>query len=203
MNGYVQHAKLYDGRLENGESHVFHFEYDDLPNTGCSAALRWYEIAAAVTPGCSVTWRREWDSQDQANALQSVVHARLSWCNAATDEVVSMSCADEKLAFEHYVDWPSSLAELSLKIGALPRSDTLTAKDFEERIVKFVIDAFPESFRDRAPPRVRLRLRRRGLAAQRGGRFWPKGGLVVAAVRRAQRPPRVVRGVALQLALRR
>ena len=155
MNGYVQHAKLYDGRLENGESHVFHFEYDDLPNTGCSAALRWYEIAAAVTPGCSVTWRREWDSQDQANALQSVVHARLSWCNAATDEVVSMSCADAKLAFEHYVDWPSSLAELSLKIGALPRSDTLTAKDFEERIVKFVIDAFPESFRDRAPPRVR------------------------------------------------
>ena len=155
MNGYVQHAKLYDGRLENGESHVFHFEYDDLPNTGCSAALRWYEIAAAVTPGCSVTWRREWDSQDQANALQSVVHARLSWCNAATDEVVSMSCADAKLAFEHYVDWPSSLAELSLKIGALPRSDTLTAKDLEERIVKFVIDAFPESFRDRAPPRVR------------------------------------------------
>ena len=63
--------------------------------------------------------------------------------------------ADAKLAFEHYIDWPSSLAELSLKIGALPRSDTLTAKDLEERIVKFVIDAFPESFRDRAPPRVR------------------------------------------------
>ena len=36
-----------------------------------------------------------------------------------------------------------------------PRSDTLTATDFEERIVKFVLDAFPESFRDRAPPRVR------------------------------------------------
>ena len=52
-------------------------------------------------------------------------------------------------------NWPSSLAELSLKIGALPRSDTLTAKDLEERIVKFVLDAFPEAFRDRAPPRVR------------------------------------------------
>ena len=62
---------------------------------------------------------------------------------------------DAKLAFEHYIDWPSSLAELSLKIGPLPRSDTLTATDFEERIVKFVLDAFPESFRDRAPPRVR------------------------------------------------
>ena len=122
---------------------------------GCSAALRWYEIAAAVTPGCSVTWRREWDSQDQADALQPVVQAHLSWFNLATEEVVSMSCADAKLAFEHYIDWPSSLAELSLKIGALPRSDTLTAKDLEERIVKFVIDAFPESFRDRAPPRAR------------------------------------------------
>ena len=116
---------------------------------------RWYEMAVAVTPGCSVTWRQEWDLQDQADALQPVVQAHLSWFNLATEEVVSMSLADARLAFEHYIDWPSSLAELSLKIGALPRSDTLTAKDLEERIVKFVIDAFPESFRDRAPPRVR------------------------------------------------
>ena len=92
-----------------------------------------------------MTWR----------AGQPVVLAHLSWFNLATEEVVSMSLADAKLAFEHYIDWPSSLAELSLKIGALPRSDTLTAKDLEERIVKFVIDAFPESFRDRAPPRAR------------------------------------------------
>ena len=41
--------------------------------------------------------------------------------------------------------------EISLKIEGLHRSRTLTATEFE-RVMKFVLNALPVPFRDRAPP---------------------------------------------------
>ena len=62
--------------------------------------------------------------------------------------MVSMSCADAKLAFEHYIDWSSSPGELSLKIDALHRSITLTYTELE-RVMKFALDALSVPFHDR------------------------------------------------------
>ena len=113
MGGRLQHAKLYDGHSEDGDTDSMYFELNSVPMTQDSAAFRWRERVAldsdmCLLPTLLVSWNRDLlgidPIQTRRENAPSHVAARFSW-DSPVGDVNDMDVADACMTLEHYVDW--------------------------------------------------------------------------------------------------
>lgn len=110
--GRLQHAQLYFGDCHDGEEHSMYFDYEPMPISTSSTALRWHDqvtrnVDMAMLPALSVSWTRELDMNDLFHARRenapSKVVARFVW--ETPNDSDDMSVVDACMALEHYADW--------------------------------------------------------------------------------------------------
>jgi hypothetical protein len=105
----LQHAKLYEGRPDDGDIDLMYFSLDYIrvargsPSVP-STAFRWLAGVTEMDALVDVRWTRgNWAGYAERQNAPSTLRAQFRW--SGPDDHVDMSLTDACMTLEHWVDW--------------------------------------------------------------------------------------------------